>query len=182
MVVPRMQVMSYKVIKSTDYIDLESEVPKKAPDGPNDWWCRKYQAWVSLIKSQRGFPLWLDFIPGIHFRTTNDPFSGIIEWAIGILHIDNPAAKVLIEKFRSDLKKIAMTTLDFKILSQEKEHFANLAVEAVMMLKTSLSTFNLNLVENEYEMLNELMELVEILFVKWAAETVSSLGDVLTGR
>ncbi|GJV76106.1 hypothetical protein Tco_1507690, partial [Tanacetum coccineum] len=37
-------------------------------------------------------------------------------------------------------------------------------------------------VENEYEMLNELMELVEILFVKWAAETVSSLGDVLTGR
>nr|GEV68709.1 replication protein A 70 kDa DNA-binding subunit B [Tanacetum cinerariifolium] len=28
-----------KVIKSTDYIDLESEMPKK-PDGPNDWWFR----------------------------------------------------------------------------------------------------------------------------------------------
>ncbi|GJZ51481.1 T-complex protein 1 subunit beta [Tanacetum coccineum] len=41
------------------------------------------------------------------------------------------------EKFRSDLKKIAMTTLDSKILSQDKEHFANLAVEAVMMLKGS---------------------------------------------
>ncbi|GJZ06892.1 replication protein A 70 kDa DNA-binding subunit B [Tanacetum coccineum] len=41
-----------KVIKSTDYIDLEFEVPKKAPDGSNDWWCRKCQAWVSLIKSQ----------------------------------------------------------------------------------------------------------------------------------
>nr|GEV44474.1 hypothetical protein [Tanacetum cinerariifolium] len=41
-----------KVIKSTDYIYLESKVLKKAPDGSNDWWCRKCQAWVSLIKSQ----------------------------------------------------------------------------------------------------------------------------------
>nr|GEX83369.1 hypothetical protein [Tanacetum cinerariifolium] len=40
-----------KVIKSTDYIDLESEMPKK-PDGPNDWWCRLCKAWVALIKSQ----------------------------------------------------------------------------------------------------------------------------------
>nr|GEZ45308.1 replication protein A 70 kDa DNA-binding subunit B [Tanacetum cinerariifolium] len=40
-----------KVIKSTDYIDLESEMPKKG-DGPNDWWCRKCNAWVALIKSQ----------------------------------------------------------------------------------------------------------------------------------
>nr|GEX94289.1 replication protein A 70 kDa DNA-binding subunit B [Tanacetum cinerariifolium] len=28
-----------KVIKSTDYIDLESDMPKK-PNGPNDWWFR----------------------------------------------------------------------------------------------------------------------------------------------
>ncbi|GKE40758.1 replication protein A 70 kDa DNA-binding subunit B [Tanacetum coccineum] len=41
-----------KVIKSTDYIDLESKVLKKPTDGPNDWWCRKCQAWVSLIKTQ----------------------------------------------------------------------------------------------------------------------------------
>nr|GEW80098.1 hypothetical protein [Tanacetum cinerariifolium] len=40
-----------KVIKSTDYIDLESEMPKKW-DRPNDWWCRKCNAWVALIKSQ----------------------------------------------------------------------------------------------------------------------------------
>nr|GEX35173.1 replication protein A 70 kDa DNA-binding subunit B [Tanacetum cinerariifolium] len=40
-----------KVIKSTNYIDLESEMPKK-PDGPNDWWCRKCNAWVALNKSQ----------------------------------------------------------------------------------------------------------------------------------
>lgn len=41
------------------------------------------------------------------------------------------------EEFRSDLKNIAKTTLDSKILSQDKEHFATLAVEAVMMLKVS---------------------------------------------
>nr|GEX86745.1 replication protein A 70 kDa DNA-binding subunit B [Tanacetum cinerariifolium] len=40
-----------KVIKSTDYIDLESKMPKK-PDEPNDWWCRKCNAWIVLIKSQ----------------------------------------------------------------------------------------------------------------------------------
>ncbi|GKF09051.1 T-complex protein 1 subunit beta, partial [Tanacetum coccineum] len=39
------------------------------------------------------------------------------------------------EKFRSDLMKIAMTTLSSKILSQDKEHFATLAVNAVMRLK-----------------------------------------------
>lgn len=33
--------------------------------------------------------------------------------------------------------KIAMTTLSSKILSQDKEHFAKLAVDAVMRLKVS---------------------------------------------
>jgi T-complex protein 1 subunit beta len=42
-----------------------------------------------------------------------------------------------IEKFRSDLCNIAMTTLSSKILSQDKEHFANLAVDAVLRLKGS---------------------------------------------
>ncbi|KAJ8435149.1 hypothetical protein Cgig2_018977 [Carnegiea gigantea] len=41
------------------------------------------------------------------------------------------------EKFRSDLMNIAMTTLSSKILSQDKEHFANMAVDAVMRLKGS---------------------------------------------
>lgn len=41
------------------------------------------------------------------------------------------------EKFRSDLMNIAMTTLSSKILSQDKEHFANIAVDAVMRLKGS---------------------------------------------
>lgn len=39
------------------------------------------------------------------------------------------------EKFKFDLMKIAMTTLSSKILSQDKEHFAKLAVDAVMRLK-----------------------------------------------
>ncbi|CAH8390827.1 unnamed protein product [Eruca vesicaria subsp. sativa] len=41
------------------------------------------------------------------------------------------------EKFRSDLLKIAMTTLCSKILSQDKEHFAEMAVDAVFRLKGS---------------------------------------------
>lgn len=39
------------------------------------------------------------------------------------------------ETFKSDLMKIAMTTLSSKILSQDKVHFAQLAVDAVMRLK-----------------------------------------------
>ncbi|ENN76400.1 hypothetical protein YQE_07061, partial [Dendroctonus ponderosae] len=41
------------------------------------------------------------------------------------------------EKFRIDLMNIARTTLSSKILSQHKEHFAKLAVEAVLRLKGS---------------------------------------------
>jgi len=41
------------------------------------------------------------------------------------------------EKFRSDLMNIARTTLSSKILSQDKEHFAKLAVDAVMRLKVN---------------------------------------------
>ncbi|XP_020181232.1 T-complex protein 1 subunit beta [Aegilops tauschii subsp. strangulata] len=41
------------------------------------------------------------------------------------------------DKFRSDLMNIAMTTLSSKILSQDKEYFAELAVDAVLRLKGS---------------------------------------------
>lgn len=43
-----------------------------------------------------------------------------------------------VEKFKSDLMKIAMTTLSSKILSQDKDHFAKLAVDAVLRLKVRL--------------------------------------------
>ncbi|CAN1297125.1 T-complex protein 1 subunit beta [Linum perenne] len=48
--------------------------------------------------------------------------------------VDNKADE---EKFKSDLMKIAMTTLSSKILSQDKEHFGKLAVDAVLRLKIS---------------------------------------------
>lgn len=40
-------------------------------------------------------------------------------------------------KFRTDLVNIAMTTLSSKLLTQHKEHFANLAVDAILRLKSS---------------------------------------------
>ena len=40
-------------------------------------------------------------------------------------------------KFREDLKNIALTTLSSKLLSTEREHFANLAVDSVLRLKGS---------------------------------------------
>ena len=39
---------------------------------------------------------------------------------------------------REDLMKIARTTLGSKILAQHKEHFATLAVDAVMRLKVNV--------------------------------------------
>lgn len=47
---------------------------------------------------------------------------------------DNSASA---DRFREDLLNIARTTLSSKILSQHKEHFSRLAVEAVLRLKGS---------------------------------------------
>jgi T-complex protein 1 subunit beta len=41
------------------------------------------------------------------------------------------------DKFKADLKNIAMTTLSSKLLLQDRDHFANLAVDAVLRLKGS---------------------------------------------
>ena len=41
------------------------------------------------------------------------------------------------EAFRRDLMNIARTTLSSKILTQDKEHFAKLAVESVLRLRGS---------------------------------------------
>lgn len=48
--------------------------------------------------------------------------------------LDNSANS---EKFREDLMNIARTTLSSKILSQHKEHFSKLAVDAILRLKGS---------------------------------------------
>ena len=39
------------------------------------------------------------------------------------------------QKFKNDLLNIAKTTLSSKLLTQDKQHFAELAVEAVLRLK-----------------------------------------------
>ncbi len=44
------------------------------------------------------------------------------------------------DSFRKDLFNIARTTLSSKVLAQDKEYFANLAVDAVLRLKVSGST------------------------------------------
>lgn len=54
--------------------------------------------------------------------------------ALRNLSSDNSADS---EKFREDLMNIARTTLSSKILSQHKEHFTKLAVDAVLRLKGS---------------------------------------------
>merc|ERR1712086_121537 len=41
------------------------------------------------------------------------------------------------EKFRQDLKNIALTTLSSKLLKSERDQFADLAVDAVLRLKGS---------------------------------------------
>jgi chaperonin GroEL (HSP60 family) len=46
------------------------------------------------------------------------------------------------ESFRKDLFNIAKTTLSSKVLSQDKNYFANLAVDAVLRLKVRLTTMN----------------------------------------
>ncbi len=42
--------------------------------------------------------------------------------------------------FRKDLMNIARTTLSSKVLAQDKDYFANLAVDAVLRLKVSVSS------------------------------------------
>ncbi|XP_076902999.1 T-complex protein 1 subunit beta-like [Bidens hawaiensis] len=51
------------------------------------------------------------------------------------------------EKFREDLMRIAMTTLSSKVLSQDKEHFAKLAVDAVMRLKGSTNLESIQIIK-----------------------------------
>lgn len=51
------------------------------------------------------------------------------------------------DKFREDLKNIAMTTLSSKLLRSERELFANLAVESVLRLKGSANLEYIKLIK-----------------------------------
>ncbi|MCO5582983.1 hypothetical protein L7F22_036888 [Adiantum nelumboides] len=51
------------------------------------------------------------------------------------------------EQFRTDLFNIARTTLSSKVLSQDKDYFANLAVSAVLRLKGSTNLENIQIIK-----------------------------------
>ncbi|KAF8624134.1 hypothetical protein AX15_006038 [Amanita polypyramis BW_CC] len=51
------------------------------------------------------------------------------------------------ERFREDLVNIAKTTLSSKVLSQDKEYFANLAVDAVLRLKGSVDLEHIQIIK-----------------------------------
>ncbi|KAG8957857.1 T-complex protein 1 subunit beta, partial [Tulasnella sp. 408] len=51
------------------------------------------------------------------------------------------------EKFRRDLINIARTTLSSKVLSQDKDYFANLAVDAVLRLKGSTDLEHIQIIK-----------------------------------
>lgn len=51
------------------------------------------------------------------------------------------------EQFRKDLFNIARTTLSSKVLSQDKEYFANLAVDAVLRLKGSTNLEHIQIIK-----------------------------------
>ena len=51
------------------------------------------------------------------------------------------------DAFRNDLLKIARTTLSSKVLSQDKDYFANLAVDAVLRLNGSTNLENIQIIK-----------------------------------
>ncbi|KXN91164.1 putative T-complex protein 1 subunit beta, partial [Leucoagaricus sp. SymC.cos] len=51
------------------------------------------------------------------------------------------------QKFRQDLVNIARTTLSSKVLSQDKDYFANLAVDAVLRLKGSIDLEHIQIIK-----------------------------------
>lgn len=59
------------------------------------------------------------------------------------------------EKFRKDLVNIAKTTLSSKVLSLNKDYFANLAVDAVMRLKGSTNLEHIQIIKKVGGKLND---------------------------
>ncbi|KAL2316285.1 putative T-complex protein 1 subunit beta [Schizosaccharomyces pombe] len=83
----------------------------------------------------------------IHPQVIIDGYRIATKTAIDALRassIDNSSDPA---KFRSDLENIARTTLSSKILSQNKNHFAQLAVDAVLRLKGSTNLDNIQIIK-----------------------------------
>jgi T-complex protein 1 subunit beta len=52
-----------------------------------------------------------------------------------------------IEAFREDLENIARTTLSSKVVSQDKNHFAKLVVDAILRLKGSTNLESIQIIK-----------------------------------
>ena len=83
----------------------------------------------------------------IHPMTIISGYRMAAEFACNALEQRVWDNKENVESFRSDLMNIAMTMLSSKILSQDKEHFASLAVDAVMRLKGSTNLESIQIIK-----------------------------------
>lgn len=83
----------------------------------------------------------------IHPMTVISGYRMAAECARNALELRVWDNKANAESFRSDLMNIAMTTLSSKILAQDKEHFASLAVDAVMRLKGSTNLESIQIIK-----------------------------------
>ncbi|XP_042057290.1 T-complex protein 1 subunit beta [Salvia splendens] len=83
----------------------------------------------------------------IHPMTIISGYRMAAECALNALIEKVADNKLDADKFKSDLLKIAMTTLSSKILSQDKEHFGKLAVDAVMRLKGSTNLESIQIIK-----------------------------------
>ena len=66
-----------------------------------------------------------------------------------------------VARFREDLMNIARTTLSSKILTQYRDHFANLAVDAVLRLKVIIC-----MLDNYRISLFQLVQLLMVIILK----------------
>lgn len=83
----------------------------------------------------------------IHPQTIIDGYRIASAAALGALEkaaVDNKNDKA---KFRNDLVNIAKTTLSSKVLSQDREHFSELATDAVLRLKGSTNLNNIQIIK-----------------------------------
>ena len=83
----------------------------------------------------------------IHPMTSISSYRMVVECARNALEQRASDNKPNAESFISDLMNIAMTTLSSKILSQDKEHFASLAVDVVMRLKGSTNLESIQIIK-----------------------------------
>ncbi|WVQ94255.1 T-complex protein 1 subunit beta [Kwoniella sp. CBS 9459] len=86
-------------------------------------------------------------IQKIHPQTVVEGFRIASKAALQALEgsaVDNKSDE---KKFREDLFNIARTTLSSKVLSQDKDYFANLAVDAVLRLKGSTDLEHIQIIK-----------------------------------